>query len=98
MNHHCHMPTCKVATPPRLLMCSKHWACVPADVQREVYATVGKRGKCVDATWAPWWRAQAKAIDAAIRAERSDAVWIAQADKLLAKEMKFAETLEEKAR
>ncbi|HET7036575.1 MAG TPA: hypothetical protein VFI42_12905 [Thermomicrobiaceae bacterium] len=27
-----------------------------------VNVTVGQRGKLVDATWAPWWRAQARAI------------------------------------
>jgi len=96
MNHHCHMPTCTAKTPPRMLMCAKHWRCVPADVQRDVYATVGKRGKCVDATWAPWWRAQARAIDAALRAESSNTAWNAQADRLLAKELAFAETLEAK--
>jgi hypothetical protein len=31
-------------------------------MQAEVYRTVGMRGKLVDASWAPWWRAQAEAI------------------------------------
>ena len=33
-----------------------------AQLQTEVNRTVGLRGPRVDATWAPWWRAQAKAI------------------------------------
>ena len=43
-------------------MCKDCWRKVPADLQDEVYRTVRLRGKVVDATWAPWWRAQAKAI------------------------------------
>lgn len=43
-------------------MCGPHWAQVPADLQREVYVTCRERGRRIDATWAPWWRAQAKAI------------------------------------
>jgi hypothetical protein len=35
---------------------------VPVDLQAEVYRTVKLRGRFVDAAWAPWWRAQARAI------------------------------------
>lgn len=60
--HHCHALGCKTSCPPRMLMCRKHWGMVRPDLQREVYRTVGMRGSFVDASWAPWWRAQAQAI------------------------------------
>lgn len=31
-------------------------------MQREIYRTVKLRGPNADASWAPWWRAQARAI------------------------------------
>lgn len=43
-------------------MCGPCWAQVPADLAREVYRTVVLRGPTCNATWAPWWRAQARAI------------------------------------
>ncbi len=43
-------------------MCRKHWRMVPRETQDEVYRTVGLRGSSIDASWAPWWRAQARAI------------------------------------
>ena len=61
--HHCHALGCKADCPPRWLMCRPCWAKVPADLQAEVYRTVKLRQKgSVNATWAPWWRAQARAI------------------------------------
>lgn len=60
--HHCHALGCRAQCPPRWLMCGPCWAKVPAALQREVYRTVVLRGPLVDATWAPWWRAQARAI------------------------------------
>lgn len=57
--HRCHLPGCRTVTNPRALFCLPHWRMVPAELAREVYATVGKRGPRVDATWAPWWKAQA---------------------------------------
>lgn len=43
-------------------MCRDCWSKVPKDLQDEVYRTVGLRGKFADKSWAPWWRAQARAI------------------------------------
>lgn len=43
-------------------MCRACWAKVPKDLQDEVYRTVGLRGEVADKSWAPWWRAQARAI------------------------------------
>ena len=64
MAHHCHLPGCRVSTPPRYLMCPKHWRLVPEDLAADVYATVDTRDKVCNGSWAPWWRAQAKAIHA----------------------------------
>jgi hypothetical protein len=60
--HRCHALGCKETCPPRWLMCACCWAKVPADLQAEVYRTVKLRGSRIDASWAPWWCAQAKAI------------------------------------
>lgn len=62
MKHTCHALGCKRACPPRMLMCGPCWALVPRDLQVEVCRTVKLRGPLIDASWAPWWRAQAKAI------------------------------------
>lgn len=43
-------------------MCSRCWAKVPPLLQLEVYRTVDQRARHIDHTWAPWWRAQARAI------------------------------------
>jgi hypothetical protein len=57
----------------------------------EVNATVGQRGRVVDASWAPWLRAQAKAIaHVAMLVEPNEA----KRDAYLAREMGFADTLE----
>lgn len=37
-DHTCHIPHCNVSTPPKLLMCGKHWRMVPRNLQRRVYA------------------------------------------------------------
>lgn len=65
MAHTCHAWGCNAPCPPRLLMCRPCWDRVPKDVQQEVYRTVGLRGSRVDATWAPWWKAQTEACAAA---------------------------------
>lgn len=72
-------------------MCRTCWSKVPRDIQSEVYATVGKRAKNVDATWAPWWRAQAKAIAHVAFLSAPD---VAKRDAYLAREMKIADILE----
>jgi hypothetical protein len=43
-------------------MCRGCWSKVPPDLATEVYRTVKLRGRLIDETWAPWWRAQARAI------------------------------------
>ncbi len=62
MKHTCHALGCGRGCPPRWLMCRVCWGQVPAEIQTEVYRTVRLRGSGVDHSWAPWWRAQARAI------------------------------------
>lgn len=93
MSHHCHVPTCKLPCPPRYLTCPPHWKLVPKDLQDEVYRTVGKRGKLIDETWAPWWRAQAKAIHAIMVAEGRDKE---RCDRWLEHEIQIADLMEKR--
>lgn len=61
--HTCHAIWCNAACPPAWLMCRTCWAKVSPATQAEVYRTVKLRDmRSVDASWAPWWRAQAQAI------------------------------------
>lgn len=95
MKHSCHLPGCDRPTPPRHLMCKTHWSMVPGPIQDEVYATVKQRGPNVDSTWAPWWRAQALAIDAVLREVHKDSPrMLENADRLYEREMKFVKKLE----
>lgn len=65
---------------------------VTSGTQREVYRTVKLRDKGrVNETWAPWWRAQAKATDEVLVRLYPGDPWV---PKRLAKEMKFADILE----
>jgi len=68
---------------------------VPRDLQDEVYRTVKLRDRTVNETWAPWWRAQALATVAA--GKKAYPGTDVQAEKWLAKEMAFADTLESRA-
>lgn len=66
--HTCHLPGCTTPCPPRHLFCGRHWGMVPRKLQSEVYAGVRQRNPdAVDHTWAPWYRAQAKASAAVLR-------------------------------
>lgn len=93
MSHHCHALGCKVACPPRWLMCRSHWSQVPPDLQREVYRAVRLRGPDVDETWAPWWRAQARAIHHVAMLTTPDAE---RGQRWLDRELAFADRLEDK--
>lgn len=60
--HRCHLSGCRTETNPRMLFCLLHWRMLPKDLQVNVLNTVHLRDmNHVDATWAPWWRAQAAA-------------------------------------
>lgn len=66
-NHTCHARGCKVHVPPEMLMCRRHWALVPRDIRRAVWAAYVP-GQCdLDPPPSKEWHA---AADAAI-----DAVW-----------------------
>lgn len=67
--HHCHVPGCDVSVPPRLLMCRRHWAMVPAETRRDVWkhfdpaqCATGPRPRPTDS----WLRAARTAIDAVL--------------------------------
>jgi hypothetical protein len=64
---------------------------VPADLAAEVNRTVVLRGASVDRTWAPWWRAQARAIAHVTYQREPD---VAKRDRFLAHELAFADRLE----
>jgi len=90
MSHHCHALGCSAACPPKHLMCRACWSQVPREMKDEVYRTVGLRGSRVDASWAPWWRAQARAIHHVAMLRQPSlkgALWLANA-------MRFADRLE----
>ncbi len=92
-DHHCHALGCKAPCQPAWLMCKPCWSRVPLAMQAEVYRTVKLRGKVVDATWAPWWRAQAKAIaHVAFFVEPDEG----RRDRYLANAMAFADKLDAK--
>lgn len=59
--HACHALGCSRPCPNRHLMCADCWMRVPHRLQLEVYRTVAQRHRATDATWAPWWQAQAHA-------------------------------------
>jgi len=73
-------------------MCLRHWATVSPGTQREVYRTVKLREEDVGASWAPWWRAQAKAIYEAALADGLDKD---ACDRYLAAELRIAAQLDE---
>ena len=73
-------------------MCAPHWSHVDPTTQREVYRTVKLRGRCVDASWAPWWRAAHRAIAQAMRVAYPTEP--EHVEKWLAKALAFADTLE----
>lgn len=75
-------------------MCGPCWSLVPVDVQVEVYRTVGLRGRSIDATWAPWWRAQARAIAHVAFLKAPD---VTRRDAYLGAAMRTADLLEGRA-
>lgn len=76
-------------------MCKPHWSKVPPDVQAAVYRTVKLRGPRVDRTWAPWWRAQAKAIAHVAHLDEPNE---ARRDAYLKHALDFADNLETRAK
>jgi hypothetical protein len=72
-------------------MCKEHWAQVPKALQDEVNRTVRLRHETVDASWAPWWRAQARAIAHVAFLVSPD---VKRRDAYLARQMKVADDME----
>lgn len=64
VGHHCHAEGCRVAVPPEMLMCKRHWFMVPKALREEVWRTY-RPGQCDDKTPSEEWH---KAADAAIKA------------------------------
>lgn len=64
MAHTCHALGCGVHCKPEFLMCGRHWAMVPAKLQRAVWATY-RPGQCDDKAPSEAWH---QAADAAIGA------------------------------
>lgn len=64
MNHLCHARDCEKECKPEKLMCGKHWAMVPAHIQRAVYKHY-RHGQYDDRRPNQEWM---DAADAAIRA------------------------------
>jgi hypothetical protein len=91
MVHHCHALGCKKVCPPRWLMCQTHWAQVPPTIQSEVYRTVTLRRSVIDASWAPWWRASARAIAHVAFLQEPN---VERRDKFLARAMATADKME----
>lgn len=75
MDHHCHANDCPTPTPPKLLMCAKHWARVPKAMQDKVWATFRARGTPGGdpASWADYYEACADAVEHVAMIENKDA-------------------------
>lgn len=65
MVHTCHALGCRVAVPPRMLMCLTHWRMVPQALQRQVWATY-RRGQEQDKQPSSAYLAAVKAAIAAV--------------------------------
>ena len=67
--HLCHARGCRVAVPPKLLMCLRHWRMVPKALQAEVWRTY-RPGQEIDKDpSAEYMVAQRAAIDAVAAGE-----------------------------
>lgn len=73
-------------------MCGPCWAQVPIDLQTEVWRTVRlRKATAIDASWAAWWRAQARAIaHVAFLREPNEG----RRDEYLARSMRTADAME----
>lgn len=91
--HMCHLPSCLARCPPKFLFCREHWAMVPAGLQNDIYRTVKLRGDTVNETWAPWWRAQARATIHVLRRLHKEPAEIVRIDRIEKRELAFVRTL-----
>ena len=70
MAHHCHARGCEVPVRPELLMCRRHWAMVPRELQRRVWATC-RPGQCDDKRPSKEWMVAANAAIDAVAAKEA---------------------------
>lgn len=56
--HRCHAIDCTVVVPPRMLLCRRHWAMVPAELRAPVERHY-RRGQCDDRRPSAAWVAAA---------------------------------------
>lgn len=47
MSHHCHATACRVAVPPEMFMCRRHWFSLPKRIRDRIWATY-RSGQCDD--------------------------------------------------
>lgn len=88
--HRCAATHCRSICNRRYLMCSRHWKQLPRELQQEVCETAAGRNEMhVDESWAPWWRAQARAVHFVARLEGKP-----NADAVLERDLAFADQLE----
>jgi len=92
--HHCRALRCNVPCGPAHLMCARHWRLVPLELKGKVYSTFGQRNRAsIDRSWAPWWRAQARAVEAVAKLEGLE---LEALTRWVANELAFADTLEQR--
>lgn len=91
----CHLPGCPRRCAKGHIFCAHHWRLVSPALRRKVMATSKQRGERIDATWAPWWKAQATAKAQVLRKIHGDEdrEWI---DNQLRAALQVAERLEKR--
>lgn len=62
MPNKCRAYACKVTIATQYLMCRRHWAMVPLDMRREIFATVPSIGELPSADYATAVRAAINAV------------------------------------
>jgi hypothetical protein len=63
IRHACHARNCFIECPPAHLMCARHWAMVPRDLQREVWRWYAPGQENTKRVSPEWLRAARNAID-----------------------------------
>lgn len=71
VSHLCHAKGCKAQVPPRLLMCARHWAMVPKDLQQKVWKHYRPGQEIDKSPTAKYLRAAQKAISAVYKREQA---------------------------
>lgn len=71
--HTCHATGCTRTVPPKMLMCGRHWAMVPADLQADVWATYRRGQETTKDPSAEYLDAAHAAIEAVAKLEAGSA-------------------------